>query len=186
MSDSHDESKEPSSAEAVEVEEGRDVPSGGAESPKLEEENRFLLEQVQRARAELANYRRRVSEEQQQRERRTTARVFQEVIPLFDDLMMALSVGADDESESGSQLRRGLQLIVDKFRSTLREFGIESVATVGEPFDPNWHEAMMHQETGDQPEGTVLAEFVPGYRMGDELIRPARVSVAKAPASKEE
>ncbi len=147
----------------------------------LLEEKQFLLDQLNRSRAELANFRRRTADQQLQRERRVTSRVFQSVIPLVDDLLMARQAGEGAGEEAHEQLRKGIELIVDKFGSVLREFGIDAIATVGQTFDPLWHEALMNVETEEHSEGDIIAEFVRGYRMGDDLIRAARVSVAKTP-----
>ena len=144
----------------------------------LEEKNRFYVDQLQRARAELDNFRRRTLEEREQQRRRSTIDVFRMILPLFDDLQMALQA----ETES-SKLGDGLRIIADKFEKILKELSIERVEAVGCTFDPAWHEALFQVETTEHPEGEVLEEFERGYHLGEELIRPARVKVAKAPVS---
>lgn len=148
---------------------------------KLREENEFLLSQLQRARAELENFRRRTSEERHLQRHRVTAEIFREILRLHDDLELAVR-----SEEDGDQLREGLRIIVDKFEQLLADHGIEAIAAVGQPFDPTWHEAMFHVETDDRPEGEVLDELERGYRIGDSLIRPARVTVAKIASPPEE
>ncbi len=186
-------SPKPDEPEPKEPEEGQPSESGGpgesvnddsssGELEKLRDENRLLLEQAQRSMAELANFRRRVAQERLDNERRTTIRVFREVIPLIDDLQRALEQA---ESSDHEQIKKGLQIVVDKFVHILADFQIEKLAAKGESFDPNLHEAMVQLETDEVAPGTIVEEFIKGYRLGDELVRPARVSVAKAPENAE-
>jgi molecular chaperone GrpE len=73
-------------------------------------------------------------------------------------------------------------MVMRQFVEALKRAGIERVPGVGTPFDPSIHEAIQHLETMDYPPGAVAAEVQPGYRLGERLIRPALVVVAKAPA----
>ncbi len=141
---------------------------------ELKEENRFLVDQLQRARAELENFKRRTRNEQAALRRRMVVDVFRQILPLFDDLQIALAQDADP-----GPLSEGLQLIVDKFSKLLREHSIEVIPTVGNLFDPSWHEAMYTVESSEYPDGHIMEELERGYRLGDVLIRPARVKVAK-------
>lgn len=150
---------------------------GDPDANKLREERDYYLDQVQRARAELDNYRRRVAREREQQSRRITIDLFRSVLPLLDDLQLALR--AEPDSADPAQLRTGLELISDKFLQVLQDHRIEAVEAVGQPFDPMVHEAMFQEETDDAPDGQVLEEFERGYQLGEDLIRPARVKVAK-------
>ncbi len=150
---------------------------GEADVSKLREENSFLLDQLQRSRAELENFRRRTAEGRRAQGRRFTADLFRRVLPLFDDLNLALNSDTSDD-----KLSEGVRIIVDGFQRVLTELQIEVVEAVGHPFDPAVHEAMFQEETDAVPDGQVMEEFERGYRIGEELIRPARVKVAKAPA----
>ena len=143
---------------------------------KLQEENQFLLDQVQRARAELENFRRRTAEGREQQKRQVTAQVFRSIFPLVDSLMLAAK-----NDQDAAKVCEGIGIIIQEFGRVLEQFHIEAVPAVGEAFDPNWHEAMFHEETSDVPGGQVLEEFERGYRIGDDLIRPAKVKVAKSP-----
>ena len=84
--------------------------------------------------------------------------------------------------EADPAIRDGVQMIYDQFLSVLKEAGVEPIDAVGEAFDPNIHEAISQQETGEAEEGTVLQQVQRGYKLNDRLVRPARVVGAKAPA----
>lgn len=155
-----------------------------AKVAKLAEERSFLLDQLQRARAELANYRRRTEEERGRLTSRVTCELFKELLPVVDDLHKALAV--EPSEAPPQQLFDGLALIADKVDALLRRFAIEVIPTVGEQFDPRWHEAMVQLESAEHEPGEIMGELERGYRMGDGLVRAARVSVAKAPKRGEE
>ena len=72
-------------------------------------------------------------------------------------------------------------MIYDQFLSVLKDAGVEPIDAVGEPFDPNFHEAISQQEASEAAEGTVLEQVQRGYRLNERLVRPARVVVAKSP-----
>lgn len=167
------------------------TPSEGAEDnsettdelTQLTEQNVFLLDQVQRARAELANVRRRTADQRVEMRDRMVVDHVRQFLPVYDDLTNAL--GAHGEAHGEAPLAAGLKLIVDKFDSILVQLGVERVPGVGEPFDPTWHEALLQCESQDFSPGMVVQEFEVGYRLGQELVRAARVSVAKEPESSE-
>jgi molecular chaperone GrpE len=73
-------------------------------------------------------------------------------------------------------------MIHGQFRTALLESGLEELDATGKPFDPNWQEAVSHQESADVPEGQVLQQLRKGYKLRDRLLRPAAVVVAKQPA----
>lgn len=153
---------------------------GDAESEKLREERDYYLDQVQRTMAEFENFRRRVGREREQTSRRITADLFRQVLPIHDDLQLAVQSESDLDDSAAAKLRDGLKLIASKFDQLLSENNVEQVPSVGEMFDPALHEAMFQEETSEAPEGQILEVFERGYQLGDELIRPARVKVAKA------
>jgi molecular chaperone GrpE len=75
----------------------------------------------------------------------------------------------------------GVTMILNKLQTFLESENVAAVAAVGQPFDPQWHEAMLQEETSDHPDGTVLMELRRGYRLGDRMLRPALVKVASNP-----
>ena len=87
-----------------------------------------------------------------------------------------------DNSKTDGQM----QMILDQLLGVLKESGVEPVDAMGQPFDPNLHEALSQEETTEVEEGTVVQQVQRGYKLNDRLVRPARVVVAKAPGAAEE
>jgi len=83
-------------------------------------------------------------------------------------------------------VRDGVRMILDQLLGVLKESGVEPVDAMGQPFDPNLHEALSQEETTEVDEGTVVQQVQRGYKLNDRLVRPARVVVAKAPGAAEE
>ena len=83
-------------------------------------------------------------------------------------------------------MRDGVQMILDQLLGVLKESGVEPVDAMGQPFDPNLHEALSQEETTEVEEGTVVQQVQRGYKLNDRLVRPVRVVVAKAPGAAEE
>ena len=99
-------------------------------------------------------------------------------MPALDSLALALSEHAAEDDPA----RAGLEMIQRQFLQALDAVDVERLDPVGQPFDPELHEAMTMQETPDAEPDTVLTVVQQGYRLQDRLLRPARVIVAKAPA----
>ncbi len=137
----------------------------------------MYIDRLQRLQAEFDNFRKRSQQELRDREERTIARVIRQILPVIDDLRHA----ARAEEQAGEGIGEGLRIILDKVGALLLELSIEEIPAKGEPFDPRWHEAMVHQESDEVSPGAVLTELERGYRLRDTLVRPARVIVAKSP-----
>lgn len=133
-------------------------------------------EQLQRLQAEFHNYRRRMGEEQRLWEQRAVGRVLTELLPVLDNLERA---AAADDSGSAEDIRQGVTLILRQLNEMLAGQGVERISAVGQPFDPEIHEAMMQTETDEVPDQHVLAEIQAGYRQGQTVLRPALVQVAR-------
>ncbi|MDE0961038.1 MAG: nucleotide exchange factor GrpE [Planctomycetota bacterium] len=161
-------------------------PAGSAESeldaPQLdevqEENYEFLVEQLQRARADLENFRRRTFEERAIVRKRTVSEVFRTFLPLLDGLAAALKVDSED-TEGSDGIRDGLRLIQENLAGVLDQLGIEAVISVGADFDPKLHEAMLQVDHPDARNGEVVEEIERGYRFGEHLIRAAKVIVCR-------
>ncbi|MAW75787.1 MAG: nucleotide exchange factor GrpE [Planctomycetes bacterium] len=137
----------------------------------------FLVNQLQLARAELENFRRRTQMERLVLRQRIVADVFKTFLPVLDGLTAALKADAGESEPAG--IRDGLQLIAGKADEILKELGIESVAAVGEDFDPEVHEAILQVDQPGSRNGEIVEEIDRGYRCGDQLIRASRVVVAR-------
>lgn len=145
-----------------------------------EEEIRQLQDKMLRQAADMENTRKRLERERRESITYANERLLREFLPVLDNLERALA-HASDEVDSEALLE-GVRMTCKSFADILEKFGCTSFESVGHPFDPNYHEAMLHQESDRQPENTVLQEFQKGYMLHDRLLRPAMVVVAKAAA----
>ena len=111
---------------------------------------------------------------------RGKAGVLREVVPVLDDLERALqAAGLDPEGDSPDGLAHGVLLVFRSLREALARNGVEAVDPRGEAFDPQVHEALSTLPGSDADPGTVVEVVQKGYRLGDQLVRPARVVVAE-------
>jgi molecular chaperone GrpE len=104
----------------------------------------------------------------------TAGEVMKELLPIIDNLERALQAAASDDP-----LRKGVELIHRQMLDMLRKRGVTPIETLGADFDPNFHQAVIHEESADHREGEVMEELQRGYVVGDKLLRPAMVKVAK-------
>jgi molecular chaperone GrpE len=127
--------------------------------------------------AEFDNYRKRVDRERQSVSEAAAADLLTELLPLVDDLERALR--ADPGTEGADAYRRGVELIHRQLMDVLRKRGVRPIEAVGADFDPHYHQAVAHDAAEGRREGEVIEEFRRGYMLGDRLLRPAMVKVAK-------
>jgi molecular chaperone GrpE len=138
------------------------------------------LDLAKRTKADFENFRKRMSGEVQTAAARGKAELLREVVPVLDDLERALqSAGIDPEGDSPDGLTHGVLLVFRGLRATLQRNGIEAVDPKGEKFDPASHEALSTQPAEGAEPGTVVEVVQKGYRLGEQLIRPARVVVSE-------
>jgi molecular chaperone GrpE len=135
------------------------------------------LEGWQRARAEFANFRKRIDREREQSHQVAAGTIIRRYLEILDDLERALS-NRPQEGE-GAIWAGGIELIYRKFLKTLESEGVNRMAAEGEMFDPNMHEAISHEESPDHESGQIIEVVQPGYLLGDRVLRPALVRVAK-------
>ncbi|MCD4688435.1 MAG: nucleotide exchange factor GrpE [Desulfuromonadaceae bacterium] len=133
-----------------------------------------------RERAELENYRKRMQREKEDLARFANENLLREMLPILDNLERAVA-HAEQEQEGG--LLEGVQMTLEQFRKTLERLGVVPVAAIGQPFSPDFHEAMGQLESSEQAPNTVVQEMQKGYTLNDRLLRPALVMIAKAPAA---
>jgi molecular chaperone GrpE len=131
---------------------------------------------AQRTQADFENYRKRVARESATAQERGAGGLAKELLPALDNLDRAL----DEASCADEPLLAGVRLVRSELGAALTRFGIESFSPKGEMFDPSLHEAMatLPQPPGGAASGTVVEVYQPGYRLGESIIRPARVVVA--------
>ena len=136
---------------------------------------RDLEEQLLRLHADFDNYRRRVRRDEEDAKQRILADVVRPWLQHLDNLDRA-STAATGDAET---IRQGVQMTVRALRDHLASLGVTPVEAEGTAFDPRFHEALMEEESDATPPGTVLAELQRGWRLGDMLLRPALVKVAR-------
>ncbi len=131
-----------------------------------------------RERAAFANYKRRMAEQQDRQRQQLVAEVAKGFLEVLDDLELALK-NRPQEGE-GAAWAEGIELVYRKLRGALEAQGVEQVpAEPGQPFDPQFHEAISHEPVDGHESGHIIEVVRPGYRVGDLVIRPALVRVAQ-------
>ncbi len=147
---------------------------------EAEKERDEYLDLAKRAKADFENFRKRMTAEVQAASVRGKAEVLRDVLPVLDDLERALqAAGLDPEGDSEDALAHGVLLVFRSLRDSLGRHGVEAVDPTGEAFDPNSHEALSKLAVEGAESGTVVETAQKGYRLGEQLIRPARVVVAE-------
>ena len=134
------------------------------------------LDALQRLKAEFDNYRKRVARDQQELAARAHERLVKELVPVLDDLERALEAASQHEE---AKLEEGVRLVHRSLAALLAREGLSEVETNGK-FDPHTQEALLSQPS-DAEEGSVIEVVQKGYRLGDRVLRPARVVVAAPP-----
>ncbi len=182
---------EPNDEQLVEPEEVEAPPGELPDSPEHEPSEIMLqheleqakaqsqeyLEGWQRARAEFANYKKRVARDQEDARLRIAADTLSKYLGVIDDLERALKERPDDGEAAA--WAEGIELIYRKMFGVLETEGVKVIDADGEHFDPTLHEAISHDESDDHEEGDVIEVVQPGYRLGERVLRPAMVRVAK-------
>ncbi|HEU0251214.1 MAG TPA: nucleotide exchange factor GrpE [Solirubrobacteraceae bacterium] len=128
---------------------------------------------AQRTQADFENYRKRVARDATLAQDRGVAKLTKELLPALDNLDRAI-----EAAQAEDPLLEGVRLVRSELGAALARAGIEAFAPLGEPFDPNHHEAMAQQPVEGAASGTVAEVYQNGYRMGETIIRAARVLVA--------
>ena len=146
---------------------------------KASEERDQLRDQLLRTMADFQNYRRRQEDQRKQLELFATERLVTSLLPVLDNFERAL--GAFESGGTPESLAQGVRAVERQLRQVLESQGVMRIAAQGERFDPEVHEALVSEPSEEHEEDTVIGELEPGYRMGDKVIRPARVRVAKKP-----
>lgn len=138
------------------------------------------LDLARRTKADFENFRKRMTAEVQAANARGKSDVIREVVPVLDDLERAIqAAGLDPEGDSEDGLAHGVLLVFRSLRDSLARNGVEAVDPKGERFDPMAHEALSMQPVEGTESGVVVEVLQKGYRLGDQLVRPARVVVSE-------
>jgi len=185
-----DEMKPPTSDHA----ESNPNAAASPEPPTLEEQVEALKAQIAqkdneiadlkdkylRALAENENARKRLRQQNEDVLRFQRESLLHDLLPILDHLELA--VAAAQTGGDGKPIVEGIEMVLRSMHDLMRRHGVTPQQSVGQPFNPRFHEAVDHVESLDYQPNTVISEFNRGYQIGDRVLRPARVSVAKAPA----
>jgi len=154
-------------------------PSGSpADLTDVTQQRDEYYDRLLRKTAEFDNYRKRTERERIQLSEAAAADLLTELLPLVDDMERALQ--ADAGSDGGGAVRKGVELIHRQLLDILRKRGVKPVEALGADFDPHFHNAVSYEPAEGRRDGEVVEEFRRGYMLGDRLLRPAMVKVAKA------
>jgi molecular chaperone GrpE len=153
------------------------APSEPSELTDLQRERDDYKDRWLRKGAEFDNYRKRIERERREQADQSVVDLLEELLLVVDDFDRALKV---DAGEDGGAYRKGVELIHGKLHDLLRRQGLTPIDALGADFDPNVHQAVMHEESPEHREGEVIGELRKGYMLNDRLLRPAMVKVAKA------
>ncbi len=145
--------------------------------PEVEAEPDYK-DQWMRAVAELDNVRKRARRDGAQSEQRGIARMARELLPALDNLDRAIAAAAAHPESANPELINGIRLVQEELLGALGQVGVVRDAALGEPFNPHLHEAVAQQPFEGQAAGTVIEVYEQGYRLGDEVLRAAKVVVA--------
>ncbi len=145
---------------------------------KKDEEIKQLHDRILRMAAEMENTRKRLEREKSECISFANEGMIRGLLPVIDNLERAVQHGEEDATCRG--LLEGVRLTLKSFGEVLGKFGCVPFDAVGKTFDPNFHEAVMQQESSEHPENTILQELQKGYTLHDRLLRPATVIVSKA------
>ena len=141
---------------------------------EIRRERDALQDRLLRTAAEFDNYRKRMDRERRDLAEYTAGEAIKDLLPIIDNLERALQAPAPDDP-----LRKGVELIHKQMLEILRKRGVTPIEALGADFDPNVHEAVTQEESAQHREGEVMEELQRGYKVGDRLLRPAMVKVAK-------
>jgi molecular chaperone GrpE len=142
----------------------------------LQREKDALQDRLLRTAAEFDNYRKRMDRERRDLAEYAAADIIRDLLPIVDNFERALQAPASPEADA---VRRGIELIHKQMLDLLKKRGVTPIEALGTDFDPNFHQAVIHEASADHREGEVMQELQRGYLLGDRLLRPAMVKVAK-------
>jgi molecular chaperone GrpE len=172
MDEQHDNGAEQAPDASVPARDAEGTPVGD-----LQRERDDYYDRLLRQTAEFDNYRKRIERERQATSEAAAADLVKDLLPLVDDLERALKAQAG--AEGAETYRRGVELINKRLDDILRRRGVRPIEALGADFDPNFHEAVAHEPAEGRREGEVIEDFRRGYMLGDRLLRPSMVKVAK-------
>jgi molecular chaperone GrpE len=172
-------SHEPQESEPMPEQEAvvADLKALETELERMASERETLHSQLLRTMADMQNYKRRVEQEREQTRQRASEALLSELLPALDSFERTLQ--AAEGGASREALLEGVKGVHRQLWTSLERRKLERIPSVGAAFDPNLHDAIMIAPDAQEPEGTILEEFESGYTLNGQVLRPARVKVAK-------
>lgn len=170
------------SAEATEPMSDLDLDQALARLEEKEAEAAKARDDVLRVQAEMQNLRRRAEQDVEKAHKFGQEKFAGELLSVIDNLERALEAATDHDDERVKAIYDGVNLTLKSFKDLFDKFAIETIDPLGEPFDPQRHQAMSTQENGEVEPNTVTAVLQKGYLLHDRVLRPAMVMVSKAPS----
>jgi molecular chaperone GrpE len=147
---------------------------------QLKKERDDYRDQALRCRADFANYQKRARQQADADRVYAVGSLAKDLLEPLDNLARAI----DHLRDSGVEgITAGLDMVQKQLLDVLAKHGVEPILAMGQPFDPNLHDALVQQPTADHPEGTVVGELSKGYKIRDRVLRPSKVAVSTRPAS---
>lgn len=171
-SEANDSAEEDGSAEAQEPEEEKETKDSDSKKDKRDEEIASLKDQLLRAQAEFVNFRNRTDKEKAEMFGRGAVNVIEKILPVIDNFERGLMT-ADD-----SPFAEGIKMIYKQLMTALTDMGVSEIKALGETFDPEIHNAVMHEENPDAGESEITEELQKGYKYNDTVVRHSMVKVA--------
>jgi len=144
----------------------------------LQKERDELKNQVLRSQADFANYQKRARQQADEVRTYAIGSLAQDVLGAIDNLERAIEAL---RASANQGITSGLDMVQKQLLGILAKYGVEPIAALEQPFDPNFHEAIMQQPSAEHPEGTVVAELGKGYKIHDRVLRPSKVAVSVKP-----
>jgi molecular chaperone GrpE len=157
-----------------------DIDDPRTEADPLEElrrEKDSLQDRLLRTAAEFDNYRKRMDRERRELSDYITVEIVSEFLPIVDNFERALQAPAGGDADA---MRKGIELIYRQLLDVLKKRGVAPIEALGADFDPNFHQAVIHEASDAHREGEVMQELQRGYMLGERLLRPSMVKVAKS------
>ena len=144
---------------------------------EVRRERDALQDRMLRTAADFDNYRKRMDRERRDLAEQTAGEAIKDLLPIIDNLERALQAPAQDDP-----LRKGVELIHKQMLEILRRRGVTPIEALGADFDPHFHQAVSYEPASGRREGEIIEEYGRGYLLGDRLLRPSMVKVAKGEA----
>jgi molecular chaperone GrpE len=182
----------PGAASTTSSADGNDPPPAGdspvaqltAQLAAKDQEVDELKDKYLRALADIDNVRKRMRQQSEEAIRLQRENLLRDLLPVVDNLERGLEAVRNGNNRQA--IMEGIEMVLRSMHDWLRAQGVSPIIAIGQPFDPQVHEAVDHVASGDHPPNTVVSEFHRGYQMGERMLRPARVAVSKgksAPAA---